>query len=114
MTSSVSVQNTSSHSITASKVIVILSKSVLIYCAQKLLTSFHFTRKNLSFPNKRKNDNLRGFSANESKPTAFAWHLVFLSRNHVESDEYWPSPYFGFVEFWVTLESIVYAVNNRR
>ena len=54
MTSSVSVQNTSRHSITASKVIVFLSKYVLINCAQKLLNSFHFTRKKLSFPNKRK------------------------------------------------------------
>ena len=56
MTSSVSVQNTSRHSITASKVIVILSMSLLIYCAQKLLNSFHFTRKKLSFPDKRKSD----------------------------------------------------------
>ena len=45
---------------------------------------------------------------------AFAWFLVFLSRYHVVSDEYLPSPYFEFVEFWVTLEFIVYAFNNRR
>ena len=56
MTSSVSVQNTSEHSMTASKVIVIFSQSVLIYCAQIFLNSFHFTRTKLSFPNKRKLD----------------------------------------------------------
>ena len=39
---------------------------------------------------------------------------MFLSRNHVVSDEYLPSPYFGFVEFCVTLEFIVCDVNNRR
>ena len=83
---------------------------MLIYCAQKLLNSFHFTQKKLNFPNKSKSDVttavLVQMKANQQ-------HLVFLSRNHVVSDEYGPSPYFGFVEFWVTLGFIVYAVNNR-
>ena len=52
MKSSVNVQNTSSHSITASKVIVILP----IHRAQNLLNSFHFKRKKSSFLNKRKSD----------------------------------------------------------
>ena len=51
-------------------------------------------------------------SWNESQPTEFAWLLVFLSRNHVVSDEYFPSPLFVFVEFWEILEFIVYDVNN--
>ena len=59
MTSSVSVQNTSKHSITASKVIVFLQRCLPIHCAQNLLTSFHFTcftSKNLSFLKTCKSD----------------------------------------------------------
>ena len=114
MTSSVSVQNTSRHLITASKVIVFLSNSVLIYCAQKLLKSFHFTRKK-SFPNKRESDVTTAVLVQLKENQHYLLvSLVFLSRYHVVSDEYMPSPYFGFVEFWVTLEFIVYAINNRR
>ena len=40
MTSSVSVENISRHSITASNVILILSESVRIYCAKKKTFEF--------------------------------------------------------------------------